>query len=204
MRLILVRHGETDYNRDGLALGRADAALTETGVRQAAALEFALAEEEIAAIYASPRSRTMSTAEPIARAHGLQIAQDDRLLEMDVGVLEGLPFATVREKYPGVLERWMTPEGASVPLPGSTECLIDVQVRARAVIDEMAARHGDETIVVVTHNFVILALLCSLIGLELGEFRRLRQSVAAISRLELRPGHAQVITLNDTCHLAGV
>jgi broad specificity phosphatase PhoE len=204
MLLILVRHGETEYNRDGLALGRADAALDDRGVRQAAALEFALAEEKITAIYASPRSRTLATAEPIARAHGLQVVQDDRLLEMDVGVLEGLPFATVREKYPGVLERWMTPEGAFAPLPGSTERLADVQVRARAAIDAIAARHVDETVVVVTHNFVILALLCSLIGLELGEFRRLRQSVAAISRLDLRGERVQVLTLNDTCHLAGI
>jgi broad specificity phosphatase PhoE len=68
----------------------------------------------------------------------------------------------------------------------------------------MLAGHPDETVVAVTHNFVILGTLAWLIGIQLADFRRLRQSVAAISRLELRPGHAQVITLNDTCHLAGV
>jgi broad specificity phosphatase PhoE len=68
----------------------------------------------------------------------------------------------------------------------------------------MLARYPDETVVAVTHNFVILSTLAWLIGVELADFRRLRQSVAAISRVDLRPGHAQVITLNDTCHLAGV
>jgi Fructose-2,6-bisphosphatase len=204
MRLILVRHGETDYNRDGLALGQGDAPLNETGVRQAAALEFALASEKIAAIYASPRSRTLATATAIANPHGLAVTADERLIELDVGELEGLTFPEIGKRYPDLMQNWGGPGGPSYRLPGSEECLVDVQERARAAIEEMLARHPDETVVAVTHNFVILSTLAWLIGIELVDFRRLRQSVAAISRLELRPGHTQVITLNDTCHLAGV
>jgi broad specificity phosphatase PhoE len=204
MRLILVRHGETDYNRDGLALGQADAPLNETGVRQAAALEFALASEKIAAIYASPRSRTLATATAIANPHGLTVTADQRLIEMDVGELEGLTFAEVGKRYPDLFENWRGPGGPTYRLPGSEECLADVQARAREAIEEILARHPEETIIAVTHNFVILSSLAWLIGIDLADFRRLRQSVAAISIVELRPGHAQVISLNDTCHLAGV
>jgi probable phosphoglycerate mutase len=204
MRLILVRHGETDYNRDGLALGQADAPLNETGLRQAAALEFALASEKIAAIYASPRSRTLATATAIANPHGLAVTADERLIEMDVGELEGLTLSEIGKRYPDLMQNWGGPGGPSYRLPGSEECLADVQERARAAIEEMLARHPEDTVVAVAHNFVIPSTLAWLIGLDLVDFRRLRQSVAAISRLELRPGHAQVITLNDTCHLAGV
>jgi broad specificity phosphatase PhoE len=204
MHLILVRHGETDYNRDGLALGQGDALLNETGVRQAAALEFALASEKIAAIYASPLSRTMATAAAIANPHTLIVTPEERLIEMDIGELEGLTGAEMVKQHPDLMENWGGAKGPTYRMPGSEERLVDVQARARAAIAEMLARHPDETVVAVTHNFVILSTLAWLIGVELADFRRLRQSVAGISRVELRPGHAQVITLNDTCHLASV
>jgi broad specificity phosphatase PhoE len=204
MRLILVRHGETDYNRDGLALGQADAPLNETGLRQAAALEFALASEKIAVIYASPLRRTMATAEAIASPHGLSVTADERLIEMDIGELEGMTGAEMVKQHPDLMENWGGAKGPTYRMPGSEDRFVDVQARARAAIEEMLAGHPDETVVAVTHNFVILGTLAWLIGIQLADFRRLRQSVAAISRLELRPGHAQVITLNDTCHLAGV
>jgi probable phosphoglycerate mutase len=204
MHLILVRHGETDYNRDGLALGQADAPLNETGLRQAAALEFALAQEKIAAIYASPRSRTLATATAIAHPHDLVVTAEQRLIEMDVGEMEGLTFPEIGKRYPELGQKWRGPSGPMYRLPGGEECLADVQARARAAIEEILARHPEETVVAVTHNFVILSALAWLIGIRLADFRRLRQSVAAISRVDLKPGHAQVITLNDTCHLAGV
>jgi broad specificity phosphatase PhoE len=203
MRLILVRHGETDYNRDGLALGQTDAPLNETGVRQAAALEFALSSEKIAAIYASPRSRTMATAAAIANPHGLTVTAEERLIEMDVGELEGLTFLEIGKRYPELAQDWRGPGGPSYRMPGSEECLVDVQARARKAIEEMLARHPEETVIAVAHNFVILSSLAWLIGIDLADFRRLQHSVAAISIVELRPGHAQVISLNDTCHLAG-
>jgi probable phosphoglycerate mutase len=204
MHLILVRHGETDYNRDGLALGQADAPLNETGLRQAAALEFALASEKIAVIYASPLRRTMATAEAIAGPHGLSVTADGRLIEMDIGELEGMTGAEMVKQHPDLMENWGGAKGPAYRMPGSEDRLVDVQARARAAIEEMLAGHPDETVVAVTHNFVILGTLAWLIGIELADFGRLRQSVAAISRLELRPGHAQVISLNDTCHLASV
>ncbi len=204
MHLILVRHGETDYNLGGLALGQGDAPLNETGLRQAAALEFALASEKIVAIYASPLRRTMATAEAIANPHGLSVTADERLIEMDIGELEGMTGADMVKQHPDLMENWGGAKGPTYQMPGSEERLVDVQARARAAIEEMLARYPDETVVAVTHNFVILSTLAWLIGVELADFRRLRQSVAAISRVDLRPGHAQVITLNDTCHLAGV
>jgi len=204
MRLILVRHGETEHNRTHLALGRADVPLNNTGLRQAAALEFALAEESIAAIYSSPLQRALETAKRIAAPHDLDVIIEERLIEMDIGELEGLTGAEMVRQHPDLMENWGGPKGVTYRMPGSNETLTDVQVRARQAVEEMLARHPDETVVAVTHNFVILATLAWLLTIELAEFRRLRHSVAAISSVEMASGRVQVITLNDTSHLRGI
>jgi broad specificity phosphatase PhoE len=203
MHLFLVRHGETEHNRRGLALGRADVPLNETGLRQAEALGRALANERLTAVYASPLVRANRTAEAIAEPHGLEVVIDGGLIEMDVGEMDGMPFADVREKFPGFIERWLGPEGSGERMPGG-ERLVDVHHRAAAALSAILKRHEGGRICLVSHNFVILSLLTQLIGLELAGFRRLRHSVAAVSRVEWQHGAPTVVSLNDTCHLAGI
>ena len=203
MQLFLVRHGETEHNRSGLALGRADVPLNEKGLWQAERLAVALAGEPLAAVYSSPLSRTLRTAELVAGPHGLAVQVEAALVEMDVGEAEGLPLADLRSRYPGLLEAWVGPDGPQTPMPGG-ECLADVQSRAWPAVQEIAARHADDAAVcVVAHNFVILSVLCSALGLELAQFRRLRHNVAAIAELEMGRDGVRVQRLNDACHLAG-
>ncbi|MEO8457025.1 MAG: histidine phosphatase family protein [Chloroflexota bacterium] len=204
MRLLLVRHGETEHNRTGIVLGRKDVPLNDLGLRQAAALEFALAEEKIDAIYASPLQRTLQTAKAIATPHELTVAMDDRLMEMDVGELEGMTGLEMREKHPELMANWGGPNGPSYKMPGSDETLTTVQARSRQAIEAITAAHSDGAVVVVSHNFVILVTLAWMLNIELVDFRRLRQSVAAISSVEIKDSSVQVITLNDTCHLRGI
>jgi broad specificity phosphatase PhoE len=203
MRLLLVRHGETDHNRDHLVLGRADVPLNETGVRQASALARALSGEQITAVYCSPLQRTRLTAAQIAGAHGLEPIVEDGLIEMDIGDMDGLTFAELREKAPGWLERWQTAEGPELAMPGG-ERLVDVRDRAWATLSAIAERHEGQGVCLVTHNFVILSLLTEVMGLELANFRRLRHAVAAITRIDWRGGRPRVTALNDTCHLEGI
>lgn len=200
MRVLLARHGETDANKDGIALGQLDVPLNETGLRQAEALGYALATEPIAAIYASPLSRTMKTAEAIAAHHTVGITVEPGLIEMDVGEIDGIPFPEVRERYPEFLAKWMSEEGPGHSMPGG-ESLADVAGRAWHTLDRLAGLHQGETVVAVSHNFVILTLLARVMDVELHNFRRLRHSVAAISEVDMRPGRARVLRLNDTCHL---
>ena len=200
MRLFLIRHGETESNRRGLALGRADVPLNERGRWQAGRLAAALAAEPLVAVYSSPLSRALDTARPIAGALGLEVRTESGLQEMDIGEAEGLTFAEVRARFPGLLEAWAGADGPSHAMPGG-ERLVDVQARAWDTIQAIAARHAEEAACVVTHNFVILSILTTVLGIELANFRRLRHSVAAVSVLEFRPGGARVVTLNDTCHL---
>ncbi len=203
MHLFLVRHGETEHNRQNLALGQEDVPLNETGLRQAEALGRALSGERLTVVYASPLVRASRTAEAIAEPHGLEVVIEGGLIEMDVGEMDGMPLADMREKFPGLIERWLGPEGSNARMPGG-ERLVDVRERAGAALSVIVKRHEGERVCLVSHNFVILSLLTQLMGLELAGFRRLRHSVAAITRVEWRHGAPMVVSLNDTCHLAGI
>lgn len=198
--LFLVRHGETESNRKGLALGRADVPLNDLGKEQAQRLGEALRGEPISAVYSSPLSRTRETAGRIADALGLDVLIDQSLIEMDVGELDGLEFAEVRERYPGFIETWLSGEGPEHPMPGG-ESLGDVQKRASEFLARTAAEHEGEAVCAVTHNFVILTTLVSVLGVELSAFRRLRHAVAAVSAVEWDGKVWRVVKMNDTCHL---
>lgn len=200
MLLYLVRHGETEANRAGLALGRADVPLNERGRQQARCLADALAGEPFAAVYTSPLKRAQQTAEAIAASHGLSPVSDEGLIEMDIGELDGLTFTEIRERYPGLLERWASPEGQATALFGS-ESLADVRERAWQMFAAFGQRHKDESVCAVTHNFVILSVLTRALGMELAHFRRLRHGAAAISVLEFKRDRVRVRRLNDSCHL---
>ena len=200
MRLFLVRHGETESNRLGLALGRADIPLNERGRWQAQRLAQALAAEPLVAVYSSPLCRALDTARPIAAEHRLEAQTEAGLIEMDIGEIEGLTFAEIRSRFPDLLEAWAGAIGPNQAMPGG-ERLVDVQARAWETIQAIAARHAEEAACVVTHNFVILSVLTAVLGIDLANFRRLRHSVGAISVLDLRPQRARLVNLNDTCHL---
>jgi len=200
MLLILVRHGETESNRERLALGREDVPLNERGRRQAAALTASLAGVPATAIYASPLRRAVETARPLAEALGLEVQVDEDLIEMAVGDLEGLSPQELSDRHGDFLREWFSTQAGNLRMPGG-ESLQDVQDRAWAAIERLRERHPEETVVVVTHNFTIHAILCRALGLPLASFRRLRHDLAAKAFLELRDDRVIVISLNDTCHL---
>jgi probable phosphoglycerate mutase len=200
MRLILVRHGETDSNKASLALGRDDVELNETGRWQAQRLAEALQGQPIAAVYSSPLRRALDTARAIAERHHLTVEVDDGLIEMDIGEMDGLTFQQVRERYPQFLQIWLGGRAAYEPMPGG-ERLVDVQGRAWSALERICGSWIQETVAVVTHNFVLLTILCRVLGLELADFRRLRHSIAAVSVLQVQDGQMTVLSMNDTCHL---
>lgn len=202
MLLYLVRHGETESNRAGLALGRADVPLNERGLWQAGRLAEALASERFAAIYTSPLMRARQTADAIAERHGLSPVIEPGLIEMDIGEVEQLPFAEVRSRYPGLLEAWAGAAGPNQAMPGG-ERLIDVQERAWRTVRSLSTRHAEETVCAVTHNFVILTVLATALGTDLAHFRRIRHGLAAVSVIEMTGDRVRVRRMNDSCHLDG-
>lgn len=201
--MYLVRHGETESNRAGLALGRADVPLNERGLWQAGRVGEALAAEPFAAIYTSPLIRARQTAEAVAAQHDLTPVAEPGLIEMDIGEVEQLPFAEVRSRYPGLLEAWAGADGPSQAMPGG-ERLIDVQERGWRTVKRLAVRHEADTVCAVTHNFVILTVLATALGTDLAHFRRIRHGLAAVSVIEMTGGgRIRVRRMNDSCHLDG-
>jgi len=200
VRLILIRHGETAHNAEQLALGQEDVPLNERGLRQAQALAHGSELGAIAAVYSSPLQRAVQTATPLAEALDLPVQVEDGLIEMDIGEVEGQTYAELRERYPDFLRVWRSDQLADAPMPGG-ESLRQVQNRAWAVIEGIRDRHGEESVAVVSHNFVLLTILCRTLELPLAHFRRLRHDLAAVSVLDLTPERQTVLALNDRCHL---
>lgn len=203
MILHLVRHGETAHNRDGLGLGRADLPLTEVGLRQADALAARFASQPLDRVYTSPLRRCRTIAEAIAVAAGSLVEVRDELLELDVGVTEGMTFPAMREQFADFLGQWSGPMGHTVRMPGG-ESLADVDARLAPLLTALRAR-PHETAVVVSHNFVIRLAVVRLLGLDAPAFRSVGVDLASVSTFRLREdGLAVVRVLNDRCHLAAL
>ncbi|MFQ5934300.1 MAG: histidine phosphatase family protein [Dehalococcoidia bacterium] len=200
MRLILVRHGETDANREGRIQGIGNDPLNATGRSQAAALGEHLETYKLDAVYSSPLARALETAEAIARHHNLRPIELKGLQELDIGELDGLTGEEVKERHPDVLEEWMR-DVSSLRMPGG-ESIVELQDRAWAAVQAIAEGHPKGVVVGVSHNFAIQSILCKALDLKLDSFRRIRQDLGAISILELTDRHPILITLNDRCHWA--
>jgi len=148
--LCLVRHGETDWNQQGLIQGYKDIPLNARGRAQAGLVAEYLAGEKWDWIYSSPLSRAFDTALAIAGKTGIQkVWQDPRLRERSFGEAEGIDVKLYREKYSGN------------PIPGA-ESWEDVQARAVEVINYLAVRHPDSRVLAVAHGGFISVLLALL------------------------------------------
>ncbi len=198
LRLILARHGETEYNKQGRYQGQIDMSLNDTGRQQAAKLEKRLAQEEIHAIYSSDLPRAWETATTVASLHGLPVLAEPRLREMDFGEWEGLTYAKIQERYPQLLADWEA-DLLNVAPPGG-ETLSQVVVRVQATLDEITRAHSDQTVLLLSHGGPLRVLLCLALGLPPVPWQ-FGLDNASISRLHVYDGNAVLTGLNDTCHL---
>ena len=200
-RVLLLRHVESEANRAGVGLGRTDSPPTELGLRQLALTVEALAEERVGRVLTSPLQRARRLAQAIAAAHGREAEPAEALIEMDVGELEGLEWATARERYGEFLHGWRGPNSARLRMPGG-ESLADVLERCRPLFNELLASDAEDASVVVSHNFVVKALLTHALGLPIEEWRRIDVGLASISAVRSGDGHPIVERLNERAHLA--
>ena len=200
MRLILVRHGETNWNRERrIQGGFTDIELNEVGRKQAEKIALALKEEKLTAIYSSPLKRALKTAQAIAKFHGLKVETDPALREINSGKVDGLSLEEIKVKYAAFWKEWR--EGKDTLRFPEGESLEQLQERAWGAIQRIRERHPDGAVIVVCHVFTILATICRALELELGNFRRLEHNVAGISIIDFKEGKASLVLFNDTCHL---
>lgn len=152
-RILLARHGETDWNRLGRWQGHADQPLNETGRRQAAELAERLVGDGIIAVYSSDLARARETADAVARRLGLDVVEDEGLREIDVGSWSGLTRAEVEQRFPEGYARWLRGE-----IGHDGETREELTARVVSAVERIAAEHPSDKILVVTHGGAIRAI----------------------------------------------
>jgi broad specificity phosphatase PhoE len=152
--ILLVRHGETAWNRERRWQGHADQPLNDTGRAQARTLAGELEPERLTAVYSSDLARARETAEIVAGPHGLPVQLDQRLREVDVGEWSGLTSTEVEHRFPDGFDRRLA--GGTGWLEGET--YEQMGERVVGAVHEIAARHPKATVLVVTHGGAMRAL----------------------------------------------
>lgn len=176
--IMLVRHGETEWNVGEIFRGRIDIGLNETGTKQAELLAEYLSEVKVEAIYSSPLKRALKTAGVIASPHKLEVEIAPGLIDLEFGQWQGLSLQEVKDKYTGLYAEWLS-RPDRVKIPGG-ESLNDVRKRAVGVVDEVIARY-EGTIVLVSHRVVNKVLICALLGLDNSHFWNIKQDTCGIT-----------------------
>lgn len=200
LELILVRHGETDWNAGGVFRGHEDVRLNATGIAQADATAEALKDRVFEAIYSSPLKRSLVTARRIALPHEIEVRVKDGFLDIDYGVWQGLRESTVKEKHPLAYKRWMeTPW--KMKFPGG-ESAKKAWKRVNTALRELLLLHGTGTVVIVSHRIPLKMMTTYLLGRRFKEFGSVRHDPCGISIFEVEGRTYKPIVLNDTRHLS--
>jgi probable phosphoglycerate mutase len=202
MRVLLLRHAETDWNRERRFQGRRDIPLSATGREQAESAARLLAATPLAAVWSSPLSRARETATLIAAPHRLAVQVEEALTEMDFGEWVGLTRDEVKARFPDALSAWAeTPQAARWP---GAETLDQVRARALAGLERLRAAHQGQTICLVSHGITSRVLILEALGLGPDRLWSLQISSTGISELEFRDDWTTLHRMNSLVHLADI
>jgi len=201
-RVLLIRHGATVLSAEDRFAGSTDVLLSDEGRAQARALGERLADAELAAVYASPMTRTVETASLVAAPHPLSVTTDAGLREIDHGRWEQLTRREVEARFPEEYSNWEADPFTFAPEAG--ESGLSVMARALPVLRRIVVAHTGKTVAVVSHKATIRLLLCSLLGIDARGYRdRLDQSPACLNALDFKdPVRVRLVVYNDTSHYA--
>jgi broad specificity phosphatase PhoE len=199
--LILVRHGQTNWNVIGRYMGWMDEALNEEGLRQAEKVADRLREWPISAVYSSPLKRAVKTAEIAAGPHSLHVEAVEGLGEMRIGAWEGMFAGDIAARYPELWKTWRANPG-DFRMPGG-ESLGDVGERAVKTFGRIIERSEGKMVLAVTHDVVVRMLVAHCLGVGAEIYRRLEVGNASITVIECDGAKRRLRALNDTAHLEG-
>lgn len=200
MRMIIVRHGESEWNRIHRYQGQLDAPLSELGLRQAEALANRLRNEHLDCIYTSPLQRAARTAEAIARFHPtVPLRQDAALLEIHHGDWQGKFIDEIVEQFADGLREWREhPTRSQMP---NGESFSNVLKRTLEFKERVLAAHRDETVLVSTHDVVIKILVADALGMDMDRMNCIWVTNASISVIEYGDHLPYLVSLSEACHL---
>jgi 2,3-bisphosphoglycerate-dependent phosphoglycerate mutase len=203
LRLFLIRHAQTVWNRDRRYQGWQDSPLSEVGRAQAEAVGRALAREPLKAVYSSTLGRARETAEAIAALHGLAVQPDPDFREMAFGEWEGLCFEDCKAKDPDRYRLWADEPHRFCP-PGGGETLDDVRRRVLAGLERLRAEHDDQSVCLVAHGISARIIILEALGLPLERIWSIHLASTGISELEFRPDWTALHRMNTLVHLDAV
>jgi 2,3-bisphosphoglycerate-dependent phosphoglycerate mutase len=202
-RIIAIRHGETAWNAETRLQGHLDIPLNSRGRWQATRAAHALADENIAAIYASDLLRAKETAQAIAalppRSAPAPLHLDPGLRERGFGIFEGRTYAEIETVWPEMAERWRVREPDFAPEGGET--LVQVRERVARTVNTLASQHLGEQIVLVAHGGVMDALYRLATQQAINAPRTWELGNASINRLLWTPEALTLVGWSDTQHL---
>ena len=199
-RLILIRHGETDWNAATRIQGHTDEPLNARGRWQGAQLAAALHDEDLAAVYSSDLQRAADTARALALPHGLAVQFDTRLRERGFGAFEGLTFHEIETRLPDAAQRWRQRDVDFAP-GESGETLTTLWARCMAAAQELAARHAGQCIALVAHGGVLDCWYRAATCLSLTAPRSWQLGNASINRVLYSPQGFVLVGWGDSAHL---
>jgi broad specificity phosphatase PhoE len=199
VRLLAIRHGDTEFARARRFAGSRDVPLTPRGRQQCEAVARALSGLPVSAVYASPLARARASAELIAAPHQLAVQVAPAFREMAFGEWEGLTRAEVAERYPGELETWTaTPHGAQPP---GGERLDAVAARVGEGLVALCEACAGGTVVLVSHAIVTRLIVLAALGLGPDRLWSVDASPAGITEIEYQDGWVTVHRMNTLIHL---
>ena len=199
LRLLLARHGQTDWNAQHRYQGHAPVPLNETGRRQATALGQRLAREGIQAIYSSDLPRAWMTAQTVAAACNLPVQTEPLLREMDFGEWQGRTHAEIHERRASSVAGGYQEPLSFAPTGGET--LGQLAERVGAALEKARHTRQGQTVLWVTHGGPLRTLLCLVLGLGLEQNGQFRTHTASVSELHVFEQRTLLALLNDTHHL---
>ena len=199
--LILVRHGQTDWNVNGRYMGWTDEALNKEGVRQAERVAQRLDRWPISAVFSSPLKRAVRTAEIVAGRHSLPVQTIEELGEMRVGAWEGMFAGDIAAKYPELWKTWRANPG-DFRMPGG-ESLGEVRERTVRAFGRIMDKSEGRMVLAVTHDVVVRLLVAHSLSVSVDIYRRLEVGNASITVIERDGEKLRLRVLNDTGHLEG-
>jgi probable phosphoglycerate mutase len=201
VRLLLVRHGQTEWHHDNRYVSRTDIGLNETGCREALMLASRAEEEGPDLVLCSPLVRALETARPSAEACGMEAKADERLRELDFGEWEGRTLAEIREEVPESASLFEE-DPARHGFPGG-EPLHKGAKRVLGIFVDLHRSHAGRTVLVVAHNTLLRLGLCRMLGIPLRNYRRRLPRLVNTAVSEVRFGEegGALYSLNDARHL---
>lgn len=197
-RVILVRHGETDYSLQNRYCGFSDPPLNDRGIWQAERLAYRMRNEKVDIVYSSDLKRAYETAKIVFKNKIVDKLANFR--EMNFGIFEGLTYGEIVKKHSKLYKSWIG-NPIEVKVPGGEE-MKQFCLRVRESFLVILSRHQNKSVAVITHGGPIRIVLCGALKYNMGMFWKIEQSIGALNILEYSEGLAlRVNKINDTTHL---